>query len=80
MKRRAKAKPRSRSHANDDAETLWKPLPGFPHTEFIDVAGYGRLMRKRVFPENGLHLVGREYNLWLSSSRSYADELPEAPA
>jgi len=78
-KRRRAAKPRTQPHANDDEETLWQPLPGYPHSEFLDVANY-RLIRKREFPENGLHLVGHEDDLWLSSSRSYADKLPETPS
>jgi len=63
---RRTAKPRTQPYANDNEETLWRPLPGYPHSEYIDVANYGRLVRRRVFPENRLHLVGREDNLWLA--------------
>ena len=60
MKHRAsKAKPRTQPYANDNERGLWQPLPGFPHSEFLDVAGFGRLIRRQEFPgaKDRLHLV-----------------------
>jgi len=43
---RGKAKSRTPC-ANDNEETLWRPLPGYPHSEYIDVLTLNyRLVRR----------------------------------
>ena len=66
--------------ANDNEETLWRPLPGHPHSEYLEVANH-RLIRRREFPgaKSRLRIVGSEEKVRLYWARGPRVS-PEVPA